>query len=168
MSWFLFGIVASCGWPVWPYQPILCYISLLSHSLHQSFPTFQTPLTPWGESNPESHFIHRHSEISHIKKEVYSLTLRHALEVQLPFFFFFLHLPIYSNTLWGTFIKVGRACGGSGIGNVRYQMIFIASSPRAISTPLTWCQHQRFILEAICTWLNCSAKSSIVTAFNAK
>lgn len=81
--------------------------------------------------------------------------------------FFFSNPPIYWNTLWGTFIKVGRACKGSGngIANVRYQMIFIASSPRAIST---LCQHRRFILEAICTWLNCSAQSSIVTAFNAK
>lgn len=40
-------------------------------------------------------------------------------------------------------------------------MIFIASSPRAISTPLTWCQQWSFVLEAIlwakrlCTVFRC-------------
>lgn len=146
--------------------PAHIVLHLSSLPLHQSFPTFQTPLTPLGDSNPESHF---HSQTlgnqSHQERSIHSLTLRHALEVQR--LFFFKNPPIYWNTLWGTFITVGRACKGSGngIANVRYQMIFIASSPRAIST---LCQHRRFILEAICTWLNCSAQSSIVTAFNAK
>lgn len=40
-------------------------------------------------------------------------TLRHALEVQL--LFFFLHPPIYSNTLRGTSIKVRSACADSSI-----------------------------------------------------
>lgn len=100
MSLLLFVIVASCGSPVCPYQPILCYTSLLSHSLHQSFPTFQTPLTPLGESNPESHF---HSQTlrnqSHQERRIPSLTLRHALEVQLPFFFFLFYIYPSTQTL---------------------------------------------------------------------
>lgn len=105
---------------------------------------------------------------SHQVRNLHFSPLRHALEVQLLFFFFFLRPPIYSNTLRGTSIKVRSACAESSIGrNALYQVIFIASSFRAFSARLTWGQRWCSSLEAIFMRLNYCVHSSIVAAFNA-